>query len=374
MKSALAEDGYSVTNVVYQNAPPVTDAGYDQTVGAWDTVMLDASASSDPENNISHYLWEQTEGVRVSLSDPRAIQPTFIAPVTDESLTFRLTVTDTAGLQSSDTVTIQVTGETDKGYAVDSDIRIRAVIHTVEKGPIEAIWKKGGEDMTDRGDEVIWGYFYASPDEVSWGSEENPDLFVKIWFDADGRTDVNYFHVSVPEIDVCSDYLRDNNGIAMGTATMETRYIRQYYENGESRMDEKKEDGNPPEDDWLTGDPPGDFVADNLRIAAMIDTVEKGLTQAVWRKGGEDMTSGGHQVIWGHFYADPSDVNWGSRDNPELFVKIWFDAGGRLDVNYFHVSVPDIEVYSDFPDEGFYKEKGTTMLDNRYIRHEFRRW
>jgi len=133
----------------------------------------------------------------------------------------------------------------------------------------------------------------------------------------------------------------------------------------------KNEDGNPPEDDWLTGDPSGDFVADSLRIAAMIDTAEKGLTEAVWRKGGEDMTSDGHQVIWGHFYADPSDVNWGSRDNPELFVKIWFDASGRLDVNYFHVSVPDIEVYSDFPDEGFYKEKGTTMLDNRYIRHEF---
>jgi len=240
MKNALAEGGYPATNAVYENAPPATDAGDDQTVGEWDTVMLDASASSDPDNNISHYLWEQTGGVRVSLSDPGAIQPTFIAPVTDESLTFRLTVTDSLGLQSSDTVTVQVTDETGKGYAVASDIQIRAVIHTVEKGPIEAIWKKGGQDMTARGDEVVWGHFYASPDEVGWGSEENPDLFVKIWFDAEGRTDVNYFHVSVPEIDVFSDHLRDNNGIAKGTATTERRYIRQYYENGESRMDEKK--------------------------------------------------------------------------------------------------------------------------------------
>ena len=52
-------------------------------------------------------------------------------------------------------------------------------------------------------------------------------------------------------------------------------------------------------------------------------------------------------------------------------MKIWFDVSGRTDVNFFHVSVPDIEGYSDLPNEGAYDQKGTTIMDNRYIRHEY---
>ena len=96
-----------------------------------------------------------------------------------------------------------------EGYLVTSDLWIRAVINTVEKGPIDAVFYKGGEKTTSRGDTVIWGYFYANPDDVSWGDQGNPDLYVKIWFDVSGRIDVNYFHVSVPSIEVYSDYPYD---------------------------------------------------------------------------------------------------------------------------------------------------------------------
>jgi hypothetical protein len=101
--------------------------------------------------------------------------------------------------------------------------------------------------------------------------------------------------------------------------------------------------------------------------------VEKGPVDAVWRLGGQDTTARGDQVVWGHFYASPSDVSWGSQDNPDLYVKIWFDVSGRIDVNYFHVSVPDIEVYSDYPSDSAYDQKGTTIMSDRYIRHEYRR-
>jgi hypothetical protein len=37
----------------------------------------------------------------------------------------------------------------------------------------------------------------------------------------------------------------------------------------------------------------------------------------------------------------------------------------------FHVSVPDIEVYSDYPDDTIYDQKGTTIMSDRYIRHEY---
>jgi hypothetical protein len=115
----------------------------------------------------------------------------------------------------------------------------------------------------------------------------------------------------------------------------------------------------------------GYLVTSDLWIRAVINTVEKGPIDAVWQKGGEDTTSRGDRVIWGHFYASPSDVTWGSQDNPDLFVKIWFDVSGRIDVNYFHVSVPDIEVYSDYPYDGTCDQHGTTTMDYRYVRHEY---
>ena len=257
------------------------------------------------------------------------------------------------------------------GYMPTSNLWIRAVINTEEKGPIEAVWKKGGEDTTSAGDTVIWGHFYASPSDVTWGSQNNPDLFVKIWFDHYGRLDVNFFHVSVPDIEVYSDYPYDGTADEQGTTTMTTRYIRQYYENGQSNSDENYEDGNPPSGYSPTGNPSGYSTINDLRIGSMINTVEKGGIDAIWQLGGQDTTSRGDQVVWGHFYASPSDVTWGSQDNPDLFVKIWFDVSGRVDVNFFHVSVPDIEVYSALPDDGTYDEKGTTIMDNRYIRHEY---
>ena len=257
------------------------------------------------------------------------------------------------------------------GYETTDNLRIGAVINTVEKGPIEAIWHKGGEDVTSRGDRVIWGHFYASPFDVTWGSENNPDLFVKIWFDVSGRVDVNFFHVSVPDIEVYSDYLYDGTYDQQGTTTMDRRYIRQYYENGQSYSDENYEDGNPPSGYSPTGNPFGYSTINDLRIGSIINTVEKGPIDAVWRLGGQDTTSRGDEVVWGHFYASPTDVTWGSQDNPDLFVKIWFDVSGRVDVNFFHVSVPDIEGYSDLADEGTYDQQGTTIMDNRYIRHEY---
>ena len=124
----------------------------------------------------------------------------------------------------------------ENGYSVIPELKIKAVINTVEKGRIEAIWQKGGEDETARGDKVLWGHFYASPDDVEWGSPDNPDLFVKIWLDANGRTDVNFFHVSVPNIEVYSEY--DSRLVEHNTATMNRRYVRHYYENGRSASEE----------------------------------------------------------------------------------------------------------------------------------------
>ncbi len=260
-----------------------------------------------------------------------------------------------------------------EGYMVTPDLWIRAVIESEEKGDIEAIWVQGGSAETAAKDRVIWGHFHANPSDVTWGSPQNPDLFVKIWFDHSGRLDVNYFHVSVPNIRVYSDYPYDGEYDRLETTTMDIRYIRHYYQDGLSyTADPIIEDGNPPEGFSPGNNPAGNLTINDLRFGAVINTVEKGSVDAVWRLGGNDTTTRGDKVVWGLFYANPDDVTWGSRDNPDLFVKIWFDVGGRVDVNFFHVSVPDIEVYSELPNDGSYDNKGTTIMDNRYIRHEYK--
>ncbi|RMH00315.1 MAG: hypothetical protein D6706_04295, partial [Chloroflexi bacterium] len=91
------------------NQPPIADAGAPQTVNPGDTVTLDGSGSSDPNGDTLTYLWQQTGGTAVTLSNPTAITTTFTAPSTTGVLTFTLTVTDSLGLASTpDTVTITV--------------------------------------------------------------------------------------------------------------------------------------------------------------------------------------------------------------------------------------------------------------------------
>lgn len=93
---------------VQVNQPPVANAGSDQTVNEGDLVTLDGSGSSDPDDGIASYLWTQTAGTTVSLSNSSSATPTFTAPSTPGSLTFSLTVTDVGGLQSSDTCIVTV--------------------------------------------------------------------------------------------------------------------------------------------------------------------------------------------------------------------------------------------------------------------------
>ncbi len=257
---------------------------------------------------------------------------------------------------------------------ITPELQIRAVINTVEKGPIEAVWQKGGEDVTEKGDRVIWGYFFASPDDVKWGNPENPDLFVKILFDNIGHADINYFHMSVPDIEVYSDYPSDGTPDMHDTTTMFRRYIRHYYKDGNVFMYENYEDGNPPLGDKYMPEenPRGYPTRTGIFIGAAVDSPEKGRMNAAWHKGGEDTTETGDKITWGYFYADPDDLSQAKENDPDVFVKIRLGQDGKADVNFFHASsAPAVELYSDIPFDDVFVQKGMAVPSNRYIRHEY---
>jgi hypothetical protein len=104
------------------NMSPNAHAGSDQSVAEGSTVTLDGSGSSDPDDIVLSYLWEQTGGPSVTLSDSTAVRPTFVTPPVNPgvaSLIFRLTVTDGSGESATDEVSITVNENSITGFNDD---------------------------------------------------------------------------------------------------------------------------------------------------------------------------------------------------------------------------------------------------------------
>jgi chitinase len=93
-----------------ENEPPVANAGEDQEVEQWATVMLDGSGSSDPEGGELSYEWEKLSGSPIELAGANTAQANFWAEE-EGTYEFQLTVTDPEGGAGQDTVTITVLPE-----------------------------------------------------------------------------------------------------------------------------------------------------------------------------------------------------------------------------------------------------------------------
>ncbi len=103
------------------NTPPIADAGNDQSLTTAKNVILDGSASNDnadSDGSIVSYAWKQIEGPKVKLSDSKAVQPTFLSPLTlpnnalAATLKFSLIVKDDENRKSlPDVVTVTIQSE-----------------------------------------------------------------------------------------------------------------------------------------------------------------------------------------------------------------------------------------------------------------------
>jgi hypothetical protein len=89
-------------------APPVADAGADQSGFGGDVIIMDGSASFDPNGQELSYFWSQLSGVEVDLRRKGQVGPWFIVPQVESitDLVFILTVTNTGGITWTDTVTV----------------------------------------------------------------------------------------------------------------------------------------------------------------------------------------------------------------------------------------------------------------------------
>jgi len=110
---AFSEDfGFVNVLVINVNDPPTASAGSSYTVNEGDIVSLDAYQSVDIDDGIQSYLWTQTAGIPIDLSDETSVFPQFTVPEVDANgafLSFKLEVSDFEGLTAVDTVSIYIT-------------------------------------------------------------------------------------------------------------------------------------------------------------------------------------------------------------------------------------------------------------------------
>jgi hypothetical protein len=103
-----------VNSGVNSNHPPVACAGQDKTITLpLNSVMLDGSCSTDPDNDITSYLWTRISGpTSFNLVNAGLVQ-TEVTNLVEGIILFQLKVTDAGGLFSMDTVQVMVNRQAD---------------------------------------------------------------------------------------------------------------------------------------------------------------------------------------------------------------------------------------------------------------------
>jgi len=116
----------------------------------------------------------------------------------------------------------------DGGYDITPNLWAKAVLQP-PAGPVGLAWKKVGSDTTPSGDRVISGYFYADPADFAYGSEFNPEVFVKVYIAAGGWCNIAFNHVTVDNVSISSAVNYHGSADQLGTASLTSRLVEHQY-------------------------------------------------------------------------------------------------------------------------------------------------
>ncbi|MBX0322160.1 PKD domain-containing protein [Halomicroarcula sp. F13] len=109
----LAAALLSGTVVAAENAPPLADAGLDQTVPTNTTVYLDANGSRDPDGTVARVSWTvETPGGDTVSPDCRTCRQTKFRPTAAGQYNVTVSVTDDDGATRSDTLHVVASAPT----------------------------------------------------------------------------------------------------------------------------------------------------------------------------------------------------------------------------------------------------------------------
>jgi hypothetical protein len=128
------------------NVAPLANAGATQTVPESSTVTL-AGSGTDSDGTITSYVWTQTAGPAVVLTNANTAAVTFTAPAaaTNTSLTFNLTVTDNLGATGSATTNVTVTHV---NVPLATPTTLTATPNTTAGTPVVLSWKDNANNET----------------------------------------------------------------------------------------------------------------------------------------------------------------------------------------------------------------------------------
>lgn len=116
----------------------------------------------------------------------------------------------------------------DGGYSITPELWAKAILRTSTKD-VTLVWSEVGTDITPSGAQVVSGYFYADPDDFAYGSQYNPEVFVKVYIDPSGWANIAFNHVTVDDVNIYSAHryrgVVDNNGtISLSNRLAEHQY------------------------------------------------------------------------------------------------------------------------------------------------------
>lgn len=173
-----------VDAVVTTNHSPVANAGADQTITLpVNTVTLDGSGSTDPDNNITSYAWTKISGPSsFNIANANTVQ-TPVTNLTQGVYLFELKVTDAGGLFSKDTMQVIVNPASPTNLSpianAGTDISVNYDLQTCSFIP--ATVTLNGSASTDP-DGTIVTYFWTQTGGQA-GTITNPDAVISTIID-----------------------------------------------------------------------------------------------------------------------------------------------------------------------------------------------